>query len=84
MYGERTLEQPGIERALREHSIFSAVLTKAIAPYYVEAWRRALVNTLEKIECSLIVIQPAGQVTGGPGLHMMELAGEDKAGFSTK
>ena len=24
-----------------------------MAPYYVEAWRRASVNTLEKIECSL-------------------------------
>ena len=29
------------------------VLTEAVAPYYVEAWRRASVNTLEKIECSL-------------------------------
>ena len=38
---------------LREHSIFSVVLTEAVAPYYVEAWRRASVNTLEKIECSL-------------------------------
>ena len=37
----------------REHSIFSVVLTEAVAPYYVEAWRRASVNTLEKIECSL-------------------------------
>ena len=40
---------------IREHSIFSVVLTEAVAPYYVEAWRRASVNTLEKIECSLIV-----------------------------
>ena len=38
---------------IREHSIFSVVLTEAVAPYYVEAWRRASVNTLEKIECSL-------------------------------
>ena len=29
------------------------VLTEAVAPYYVEAWRKASVNTLEKIECSL-------------------------------
>ena len=45
---------------LREHSIFSVVLTEAVAPYYVEAWRRASVNTLEKIECSLSDF-PSGQ-----------------------
>ena len=39
---------------LKEHSIFSVVFTKAVAPYYVEAWKRASVNTLEKIECSLM------------------------------
>ena len=50
---------------IREHSIFFRVLTEAVAPYYVEAWRRASVNTLEKIECSLSIEMGQGMVLIG-------------------